>query len=356
MLARHPADADGRRGSRSTRTTSSCRSARACSTRSTSSSCPLSAPPPDTAVRSLLSTLTSIARERRTRGGPAAIWEDEGHPAIVVEQIDYQELLEREADEGPARRDVLWHSIVRSIIAGRRTFTEAEQQRLLEISRDAWAIGELADDCRSAYCGPDGSPLLTTQAATVMAVYRHIAATVGVLEPERAKEVMGNFALATSALEPALAMEVLRHAGSAGRSAARSWRRSSRRSTSSRSPCCWRARWRKPARRPTACRRCSTRMAPDDERAAPRAAARRQAAQRARLRQQAADHRHPQLARRAAAQVRRVTVRVRDVPRVDGPRHRARRRDGGARSAAGDRRVARRRSVTKACATCRDNC
>ena len=165
---------------------------------------------PDTAVRSLLSTLNLDTRERRTRGGPTAIWEEEGHPAIVVDQIDYQELLEREADEGPARRDVLWHSIVRSIIAGRRTFTEAEQQRLLEISRDAWAVGELADDCRSAYCGPDGSPLLTTQAATVMAVYRHIGATVGVLEPDRANEVMGNFALATSALEPALAMEVLR--------------------------------------------------------------------------------------------------------------------------------------------------
>ena len=109
--------------------------------------------PRTTAVRSLLSTLNLDRRERRTRGGPTAIWEEEGHPAIVVEQIDYQELLEREADEGPARRDVLWHSIVRSIIAGRRTFTEAEQQRLLEISRDAWAVGELADDCRSAYCG-----------------------------------------------------------------------------------------------------------------------------------------------------------------------------------------------------------
>jgi HEAT repeat protein len=165
---------------------------------------------PRDAVRRLLATLNLERKERRTRGGPAAIWEADGHPSIVLEQIDYQELLEREEDEGPARRDVLWQSIVRSIIAGRRTFTEAEQQRLLEISKDAWVIGELADDCRTAYCGPDGSPLLTTQAATVMAVYRHIAATVGVLEPERGKDVVGNFALTTSALEPALAMEVLR--------------------------------------------------------------------------------------------------------------------------------------------------
>jgi hypothetical protein len=165
---------------------------------------------PGSAVRALLGTLTLDRADRRARGGPAAVWEAQGHPSIAVEQIDYQELLEREDDHGPARRDALWQSIVRSIIAGRRTFSEAEQQRLLEISRDTWAIGELADDCRGAYCAPDGSPLLTTQAATVMAVYRHIGATVGVLEPERASEVIGNFALSTSSLEPALAMEVLR--------------------------------------------------------------------------------------------------------------------------------------------------
>src|SRR5918996_1512435 len=165
---------------------------------------------PRDAVRTLLATLNLDRKERRARGGPAAIWEAEGHASIVLEQIDYQELVEREDEEGPARRDVLWQSIVRSIIAGRRTFTEAEQQRLLEISRDAWVIGELADDCKSAYCGADGSPLLTTQAATVMAGYRPISPTVGVLQPERSGEVMGNFALATSSLEPALAMEVLR--------------------------------------------------------------------------------------------------------------------------------------------------
>ena len=165
---------------------------------------------PREAVRNLLATLNLDRKERRERGGPAAIWETDGHASIVLEQIDYQELLEREEDEGSARRDVLWQSIVRSIIAGRRTFSEAEQQRLLAVSRDASVIGRLAEDCRTAYCAPDGSPLLTTQAATVMAVYRHISATVGVLEPERAGEVMGNFALATSSLEPALAMEVLR--------------------------------------------------------------------------------------------------------------------------------------------------
>jgi hypothetical protein len=168
------------------------------------------APAPEDAIRSLLSTLTLERTERRKRGGPSAIWAAQGHPSIVLEQIDYQALLEREADAGPARRDVLWQSIVRSIVAGRRTFSEEEQQRLLEISRDAWAVGELAGDCRAAYSTADGSPLLTTQAATVLAVYRHIAATVGVLEADRADEVMGNFAVATASLDPSLAFEVVR--------------------------------------------------------------------------------------------------------------------------------------------------
>jgi HEAT repeat protein len=93
---------------------------------------------------------------------------------------------------------------------GRRTFTVDEQQRLLEISRDAGAIGELGKDCKEPYCTPDGAPLVTTQAATVLAVYRHIAKTVTALEPERAKEVMQALALATAALDPATAAEVLK--------------------------------------------------------------------------------------------------------------------------------------------------
>ena len=163
----------------------------------------------DAAIRRLLASLTIERTERRKRGGPASIWAEHGDTAIVVEQIDYQELLEREADPGPARRDQMWQSIVRSIVAGRRTFTEAEQARLIEIAHDAFAVGELANECGQAFCSADGSPLLTTQAATVLAVYRHLAATVRVLEPEQGDEVLNNFAVATSSLEPALALEVL---------------------------------------------------------------------------------------------------------------------------------------------------
>ena len=167
------------------------------------------APPSDAVVRALLTVLTLDRATRRARGGPAAIWGAEDQAAILLEQIDYQELLERELDEGPARRDATWKSIVRSIIIGRTTFTAEEQQRLLEISRDVGAIGELCKDAKEPYCMPDGSPMLTTQAATVLAVYRHIAKTVTALEPERVKEVIESLALASGNLEPGTALEML---------------------------------------------------------------------------------------------------------------------------------------------------
>jgi hypothetical protein len=169
----------------------------------------LAAPPEDSVIRALLTVLTLDRETRRARGGPAAIWAEEDQTAILLEQIDYQEILEREIDEGAARRDTTWKSIVRSIIMGQSTFTAAEQQRLLEISRDVGAIGELCKDAREPFCMPDGSPMLTTQAATVLAVYRHIAKTVTALEPGRVKEVIDSLALATGNLEPSTALELL---------------------------------------------------------------------------------------------------------------------------------------------------
>lgn len=166
-------------------------------------------PPSDAVVRALLAVLTLDRDTRRARGGPAAIWSAEDQTAILIEQIDYQGILEREIDEGAARRDVTWRSIVRSIIMGQSTFTAAEQDRLLEISRDVGAIGELCRDAREPFCMPDGSPMLTTQAATVLAVYRHIAKTVTTLEPERVKEVIDSLALAAGNLDSTAALELL---------------------------------------------------------------------------------------------------------------------------------------------------
>lgn len=172
--------------------------------------------PPEAVLRSLLNVLSLDRTTRRSRGGPAAIWAAEDQNAVLLEQIDYQEILERELDEGPARRDSTWKAIVRSIILGRSTFTADEQQRLLDISRDVGAIGELAKDSREPFTTPDGSPLVTTQAATVLAVYRHIAKTVAALEPERVQEVIDSLALAASNLDPATALELMLQEESAG--------------------------------------------------------------------------------------------------------------------------------------------
>lgn len=169
----------------------------------------LAAPPDDAVVRALLTVMSLDRETRRARGGPAAVWGEEDQTSILLEQIDYQEILEREIDEGPARRDATWKSIVRSIIMGQSTFTASEQERLLEISRDVGAIGELCRDAKEPFCMPDGSPMLTTQAATVLAVYRHIAKTVTALEPGRVKEVLDSLALAAGNLESNTALEML---------------------------------------------------------------------------------------------------------------------------------------------------
>lgn len=167
------------------------------------------APPAESVVRALLAVLTLDRETRRARGGPAAIWNAEDQHALLLEQIDYQEILEREADAGPARRDATWQAIVRAIVTGRRTFTAEAQARLLEISRDVGAIGELCVDITDPYCMPDGSPMVTTQAATVLAVYRHIAKTVAALEPERVQEVIDALALAAGSLDSNTALELL---------------------------------------------------------------------------------------------------------------------------------------------------
>ncbi|MGE0863137.1 MAG: HEAT repeat domain-containing protein [Vicinamibacterales bacterium] len=166
-------------------------------------------PPSEPVVRALLGVLSLDRQTRREQGGPAAIWGAENQHAILIEQIDYQEILEREFDEGPSRRDATWKAIVRSIIMGRSTFSPDEQQRLLDISRHVGAIGELAKDSKDAFTTPDGSPLVTTQAATVLAVYRHIAKTVSALEPDRMQEVIGSLALAASNLESSTALELM---------------------------------------------------------------------------------------------------------------------------------------------------
>ena len=163
-----------------------------------------------TALQDLLELLCLDAPEVRDRGGPAACWSHRGHLSISLEQIDYRRILEdREVAPDAVRRDDVWQSIVRSIVHGEMTFDEIAQQRLLEIARDAGLVGELAREAMASKHAADGSPMVATQAVTVVAAFRHLAGIAGVLDPEHMPEVMKNLAEATATLDPNVVMRVL---------------------------------------------------------------------------------------------------------------------------------------------------
>jgi hypothetical protein len=167
---------------------------------------------PQTALHALLRVLTLDPAERRQRGGPAKIWAAEGDRSIVLEQIDYEQLLARahEADRPEARRDDLWRSIVMSIAGGQTAlFDEAAQRRLLEIAGSSVAIGDLATAVMAPKCTVDGSPMITSQAATVFAAFRHLKGIVSVMAPDRLPEVMSNIANAAVQLNPQVVMQVM---------------------------------------------------------------------------------------------------------------------------------------------------
>ena len=112
-------------------------------------------------------------------------------------------LEERDSEKTARNKDDLWKAIVRAVLERRKTLDDSIQKRMLEIAGDVFAIGELAQDVMAPNCSTDGSPMLTSQAAAVVAAYRHLIGIVDVLAPERRAEVMQNLASATAALDPA---------------------------------------------------------------------------------------------------------------------------------------------------------
>jgi HEAT repeat protein len=162
------------------------------------------------ALQRLLGMLSEDSRIIRQRGGPAKVWIAEGDATIALEQIDFSQMLEdREVTNPVRRKDDLWRAIVRGVLDRRRPTDEATQARLLEISGDAMAIGELAGDVIAPHHTMDGSPMLTSQAAAVVAAYHHLVGIVDVLSPERRQEVMLNLATATANLNPQVVMQML---------------------------------------------------------------------------------------------------------------------------------------------------
>lgn len=167
---------------------------------------------PQTALHRLLQLLTLDGAEQRQRGGPAKIWAAEGDTSIVLDQIDYEQLLAREhaGEHADARRDDLWRAIVMSITAGQTgAFDELSQRRLLDIAGSAVEIGDLAAAVMAPKCSADGSPMITSQAATVLAAFRHLKGIVSVMAPERLPDVMSNIASAAVHLNPHVVMQVM---------------------------------------------------------------------------------------------------------------------------------------------------
>jgi HEAT repeat protein len=167
---------------------------------------------PPGAVHALLRMLALEPADRRAQGGPAKIWASAGHPSIAIEQIDYDKMLAREQDDVPAaaRRDDLWRSIVTSMAGGLgAVFDERAQERLLMIAGSPADIADTALAASSSMCAPDGSPMITSQAAIVIAAFRHLTSIVSVAAPQRLNEVLTNLAAAATQLSPQVVMQIL---------------------------------------------------------------------------------------------------------------------------------------------------
>ncbi len=165
---------------------------------------------PIESLQALLELMAEDVASVRARGGPAHAWRNLQHGAIAIEQIDFASVFEDREVEHPARRkDDLWRSIVRAVTQRHKISDEAAQRRILEIAGDTVAIGELAQDVMAPSFAADGSPMLTSQAAAVVAAYRHLVTIVDVMEPARRTEVMQNLTAATAALDPRVIMQML---------------------------------------------------------------------------------------------------------------------------------------------------
>lgn len=160
------------------------------------------------AARRLVALLGIDSATLRARGGPGEVWATDGAGSIAIEQVDYRKVLEDHEAKAP-REDDVWKSIVRSIVEGRKTFDQLQQERLLAIAADAGLIHELATAVMAPKHGADGSPMITTQAATVLAAFRHLAMIVSVTARDKLSDVMRNLAEAAASLDPHVVMQMM---------------------------------------------------------------------------------------------------------------------------------------------------
>ncbi len=236
----------------------------------------------------------------------------------------------------PAKRDALWRvdRHCRSPAAQTAVFDELSQERLLAIAGSPRDIGALATAVVAPKCAMDGSPMITSQAATVLAAYRHLAGIVSVMSPDRVPEVMNNLATASLQLDPHVVMQVLQTEDDPQvRALDRQGPRRGVRRCEGRAAAGDGAGARRD-RRPIGWRRSSIRSPPT--RTASRAChdADAEPAERNRLRQGRPVSDALVVDGRAARLVQRQAIRVRNVSRVPRRRRRARRTHGRRRFAA----------------------
>lgn len=163
----------------------------------------------DETLDALLRLLAEDVEAVRARGGVAAAWVALGLAGVEIEAIDYKAML-GEPEKPVDRKDDLWRTLVRLATVRQATLDEAAEQRLLAIASDPDAMSEFATDITAMKTTPDGAPMVTSQAAAVLAAWRHLNGLVSVLAPERRAAVMKNIALATSTLPSHVVVEMLR--------------------------------------------------------------------------------------------------------------------------------------------------
>ena len=98
---------------------------------------------PPTALEKFLALLSEDPRIVQERGGPGKEWAHNGHPSILVEQIDFSKVLEdRDTEKTAENKDDLWKAIVHAVVERRKTLDDSIQKRMLELMDGARPLVE----------------------------------------------------------------------------------------------------------------------------------------------------------------------------------------------------------------------
>ena len=155
--------------------------------------------------------LEAVAHAGARSGGAPPAWRTGGPVArgwstvsISLEQIDFAQRARRQgrALGADARRSL---EVDRAVDChrARKRWTKWRSCGCWPSRGDPLQIGELATAVMAPKCTADGAPMITTQAATVLAAFRHLASIVSVKADRIGATVMRNLATAAATPRPA---------------------------------------------------------------------------------------------------------------------------------------------------------